>query len=315
MEENNVKDGNGKDAVAERATDAPKADKAPGATPKPAQEPVQAWGPQPQMPPQGYQQPPPGYYPPPPPMYYPPPPRPKRHRASNKPKVVGSLLVVVAVLGLVMAAMFGLIGMAFTGSFGDWFPAEEGDTITVQGRVTALNGTAVPGASVQVVDEGLAAVTDDDGYYAIYNVPVGDQTIRCEKEGYTTINRRVTVMFDFFSGEPNGPNTEWEQTVNFAVSTGSGEVSTGKWSSSDFQEFGTFWQTCMVIMIIASVLSLMGAFFAFKRTNLMMVLVGTVAGIFTIGFMIGSVLAFIALFILLLSLDEFRDRKDEEEVA
>lgn len=319
MEENNGKDGNGKDAVTERVTDAPKADKAPGATQKPAQEPpIQAWGPQPQMPPQGYQQPPPGYqqpppgyYPPPPPMYYPPPPRLKQPRVSNKPKVVGSLLVVVAVLGLGMAIVFGLIGMAFTGSIGEWFPGEEGDTMTVTGRVTSLNGTAVPGAVVQVVDEALSGVTDEDGYYIIYNVPIGDQTIRCEKEGYTTVNRRVTVMVDIFNGDPIEPGQDWDQTVNFALTSGSGEVTTGTWMDEDMFEFGAFWMTCMVIMIVASVLSLMGAFFAFKRTNLMFVLVGTVAGIFTVGFFIGSVLAFIALFILLLSLDEFRQTGKE----
>ncbi|NIP35188.1 MAG: hypothetical protein GWN18_09575, partial [Thermoplasmata archaeon] len=60
-------------------------------------------------------------------------------------------------------------------------------------------------------------------------------------------------------------------------------------------------------------LALLGAWFAFKRTNLPFVVVGAIAGIFTFGMFIGSVLAFIALFILLLSLDEFKTGRNGED--
>ncbi|MCK5415214.1 MAG: carboxypeptidase regulatory-like domain-containing protein [Thermoplasmata archaeon] len=285
---------------------------APPAAQPPAPYPPQGYPPQPQMPPPGYQAPPPGYYPPPPPGYYPPPPRLKK-RPSNKPNVVGSLLVVVAVLGLVMAAL-SFTGMAFFSEVSDWFPGEEGDTMTLEGRVTSLNGTGLTGAVVNVVDEGLAATTDGEGYYVIYNVPIGDQTIRCSKDGYTTINRRVTVMADIFNGDgPGGPGEPFTQDVDFALSEGTGEVTTGTWIDADFFDFRALWLTCSVILIITSLLALLGAFYAFKRTNMMWVLIGCVAGIFTIGFMIGTVLAFIALFILLLSLDEFKNGKKKDE--
>jgi len=283
---------------------------APAAQP-PAPYPPQGYPPQPQMPPPGYQAPPPGYYPP-PPGYYPPPPRPMK-RPSNKPNVVGSLLVIVAVLGLVMAAL-SFTGMAFFSEVSDWFPGEEGDTMTMEGRVTSLNGTGLPGAVVNIVDEGLVATTDGEGYYVIYNVPIGDQTIRCSKDGYTTINRRVTVRFDIFnSGDFDEPSTEFTMTVDYALSEGTGDITTGKWVDSDMFDLRALWLTCSVILIITSMLALLGAFYAFKRTNMMWVLIGCVAGIFTIGFMIGTVLAFIALFILLLSLDEFKDGKKKDE--
>ncbi|UCC93030.1 MAG: carboxypeptidase regulatory-like domain-containing protein [Thermoplasmata archaeon] len=310
MEEKNGKNGNGNgngDAAPE-ATEAPAAPAQ--APPAAAPVPPPGYPPQPQMPPPGYQAPPAQYYPP---TYYPPP-KPKK-RPSSKPNVVGSLLVVVAVLGLVTAVM-SFAGIAFFSGMADWFPGEEGDTMTVEGRVTSLNGTGLADALVLIVDDGLSATTDGEGYYVIYNVPIGDQTIRASKDGYTTINRKVTVIGDIFSGaEPGGPGEPFTQTVNFAMSEGTGEVTTGTWVDTDWLDFRAFLLTCAVIILIASLLALLGAFYAFKRTNAMFVIIGCIAGIFTVGFLIGTVLAFIALFIMLLSLDEFKStsRKDEDE--
>jgi hypothetical protein len=247
-------------------------------------------------------------------VYYPPPPKPKK-RPSSKPNVVGSLLVVVAVLGLVTAAM-SFMGIALFSGAADWFPGEEGDTMTLEGRVTSLNGTGLAGAMVLVVDDGLSATTDGEGYYVIYDVPIGDQTIKCTADGYTTINRRVTVMADIFSGsDPGAPGEPFVQKVNFALSQGTGEVTTGTWVDGDWFDFRALLLTCAVIILIASLLALLGALYAFKRTNATFVIIGCIAGIFTMGFLIGTVLAFIALFILLLSLDEFKDgrKKDEDE--
>ena len=274
-----------------------------GATPAQAPPHQQGWPPQPQMPPQGY-------YPPPPPGYYPPPPpRPRKKRSSNKPQVVGSLLIIVAVLGFITASMFGF-AFAFTSDSSNWFPTDENIKVTVSGTVTALNGTPIEGASVLIVDKAISAVTDDEGNYILYEVPVGDQTIRCAKDGYTTINRRVTV------GEPfMGFNFEGDhrQRQNFVLSLGTGDVTTGNWIDEDFFNMFGFLAVCMAIIIICSILALLGGWFAFKRTNLPFVVLGCVAGIFTLGMIIGSVLAFIALFILLLSLDEFRAQKAEPE--
>jgi hypothetical protein len=265
------------------------------------------------MPPQGqYAPPPPGYYPPPPPVYYPPPPPPRKARLSNKPKMVGTLLIIVGVLGLVTAGM-GFFGLAIFGEVADWYPGEEGDTMTVAGRVTMLNGTAIGGAVIVVVDEGLSAVTDSDGYYAIYNVPVGDQTLSCSKEGYTTINRRVTVSADIFRGDE--PFSDFGRDVDFAMTVGDDEVTTGKWIDGDAFDFKAIWLTCTVIILIASLFALFGAFNAFKRANISWVIVGCVAGIFTVGFVIGSILAFVALFILLISLEEFKEIKEEKKAV
>jgi hypothetical protein len=167
---------------------------------------------------------------------------------------------------------------------------------------------------VHVVDEGLSSTTDGEGYYVIYNVPVGKRTVRCSLDGYTTINRRVTVVFDLFRGDMGGdPGQDFSIDVDFSMSEGTGEITTGQWTDGDIFDLQALMVTCTVILVVASLLALLGAFYAFKRTNMIWVLIGCVAGIFTFGFMVGTVLAFVALFILLLSIDEFKDGKKKDE--
>ncbi len=296
----------------DKVVDAPKEkapEKAPPTKTAPPQAPPPGWDPpQPQQPPQrgyapppGGQAPPPGYYPPPPPVYYPPPPppRPKR-RSSNKPAVVGSLLIVVGILGLATAGM-GFFGFAFFSTSSEWFPGEEGDVVTVFGEVEALNGTPIEGVSVSILGTNVATTTDDEGHYILYNVPIGDQTIRVAKEGFTTINYRKTFIGDPFNMDSN------DQWQSFVLAQGTGEVTTGNWFNEEIFELGSVLLVCMVIVTITSIIALVAAFSAFKRRNLMLVVIGCIAGIFTIGFGVGTVLAFIALFILLLSIDEFKD--------
>jgi hypothetical protein len=258
------------------------------------------------MPPPGYQPPPPGYYPP--PAYYPPPPRPKKERPSNKPAVVGSLLVIVAVLGLITAS-FGFIGISFFNNADGWFSGEDGAVTTVSGVVESLNGTPLEGARISVQGESFTAIADEDGTYILYGVPMGDQTLIVEKEGFTTINHRVTLFGDPFGFEQSGTP---EQDIDFVMSPGTGEVTTGNWIDEDFMNFAAFLYVCMAVVLICSVLALVGGWFAFKRTNLPFVVIGAIAGIFTFGLFIGSVLAFIALFVLLLSIDEFKGGNDHE---
>ncbi len=218
--------------------------------------------------------------------------------------------MLVGVLGLITAG-FGFVGFAFFSDATEWFPGEEGTVMTVWGEVEALNGTPIEGASVSIAGTDVATTTDNEGNYILYNVPVGDQTVRVAKDGFTTINHRMTVV-----GEPFGfddPNQRLHE--RFILATGTGEVTTGNWFNEDIFELGSVLLVCMVIVTIASVITLWSAFYAFKRRNLMIVVIGCVAGIFTIGFGIGTVLAFIALFILLLAIDEFKEDKKVADEA
>ena len=273
---------------------APNADSSAQAAPQAA---VPQWAAQPTMPPQPW----PGYY------AQPQPPRPPRQPfISNKPTIVSALLALVGILGIIMAAMF------FTGFsvFGDMMDTSGNGPFEIHGIVEYTNGTGAQNVTVGVVGTSIETVTDNEGRFVLYNVPKGDQRVQVEKAGYVTLTRKVSVLesssmawswSDGNGGMGTGPE------IRFVLAPGTGQAETGSFGS-DFtvNDVKAIIAVCGVIILVLSIVTLLGAFYASKRANFGMVIVGTLAGIFTIGFGIGTVLAFVALFIVLLGSDEFK---------
>ena len=84
---------------------------------------------------------------------------------------------------------------------------------TVTGTVTeAETGSPLPGATVQIVEEGSGAASDSDGQYRISGVPAGEQTIRVSFVGYQQQERTVNV--------PSGGTVR----VNFQLRTSEAEL-------------------------------------------------------------------------------------------
>jgi hypothetical protein len=73
--------------------------------------------------------------------------------------------------------------------------------------------------------------------------------------------------------------------------------------------------TCLVVGIVMGSFALLGGYFALRTERLGMVALGTLCGLLSFGFAIGSVLALIALILLLLSTDEFERAKKEREAG
>jgi len=273
---------------------------APAASPAPAAAPQ--WATQPQMPPQPW----PGYY------AQPPAPRPPREPiVSNKPSLVGGLLVLVGVLGIIMWS----IGLAGFSIFGDMMDGTGDGPFEINGVVEYTNGTGVAGANVTVVGTSITTVTDNEGNFVLYNVPKGDQRIEVSKAGYVTLVRKVAVTGDLVSGwswtDSQGAHVGPE--LEFKLSPGTGRAEIGSFESDwEFGDVQAVVAVCAVIGIVLSLLAIIGGLNAFKKTNFGMVMLGTLAGLFTIGFGIGSVLAFVALFILLIASDEFKGKARSE---
>jgi hypothetical protein len=254
------------------------------------------WAPQPTMPPQPW----PGYY------AQPQSPRPARQPLiSNKPTIVSWLLAVVGILGLVMAAMF------FMGStvFGDIAGTSSSGPFEIHGVVDYTNGSGAQGVNVTLVGTSIATVTDNEGNFVLYNVPRGEQRVQVEKAGYLTLVMKLSVPgFPSMGGNmgSNGPK------VKFVLSPGTGQAETTPPFAMTVNDIRALIAVCGAIVLVLSILALLGAVYASKRTNFGMVIVGTLAGICSIGFGIGTVLAFVALFIVLLGSDEFKGRAKEE---
>jgi hypothetical protein len=67
----------------------------------------------------------------------------------------------------------------------------------------------------------------------------------------------------------------------------------------------------MVLGVVLGAFTILGGYYAFRTEKLAVVALGTLCGILSLGFVIGSGLAFIALILLLLSTDEFERAKKE----
>ena len=280
----------------DRTPDAKAAPAAQAAPAPPATAPQ--WAPQPQMPPQPWT----GYY------AQPPAPRPPREPiVSNKPSLVGGLLVLVGVLGIIMWS----IGLAGFSMFGDMMDGNGNGPYEIEGVVEYTNGTGASGANVTLVGTSISTVTDNEGNFVLYNVPKGDQRIEVSKAGYVTLVRKVAVTGDMMSGWSwtDSQSTHMGPELRFTLSPGTGQAEIGSFESDfEFGDIQALVAVCAVIGIVLSILAIIGGLNAFKKTNFGMVMLGTLAGLFTIGFGIGSVLAFVALFILLIASDEFKGK-------
>jgi hypothetical protein len=282
--------------------------KATNETNAPAPETAQAAAPQaPPVPPQA-----PYWQPAPYPAYYqPPPPAPQRTKIiedSNKPTVVGALLILVGILGIVMWSA----GLAGFGIFGAAVENVGTDSSSIHGVVEYTNGTGVVGANVTVIGTAIATVTDDEGNFVLYSVPHGDQRIQVTKPGYTTLVRKVSVSegssWDW--GWSSGTNSGYTgPKLQFTLAPGTGTTELSGWDGNMDMGMGAVMAilaVCAAVGMVMSVLAIFGGLQALKRRSFGWVVVGCLAGIFTIGFGIGSVLAFVALFVALLASEEFK---------
>jgi hypothetical protein len=224
----------------------------------------------------------------------------KRSR-SSKPGIAGVLLIITAVLGLIVAGCIISQGTAVSN-------LEEGsefwglsDKSDVAGQITTLNGKGVENVTVSIEGEGITTQTDEDGYYALYNVPIGKQKIKVEKDGYNTYLVKVVVP----PTESNWDNDyEWNhrgEDFDLKISSGDQLIETGSYPPMEF--FSGIIYSCGLLLIIFSVLILAAGVVALKRKNFGLAVTGAVLGIFTV---VGALFAIIALFILLISRDEFK---------
>lgn len=232
-------------------------------------------------------------------------PKHKRRERSSKPGIAGALLIITAIFGLISGAFIlgaGFYIGDFDNDFDFWGMKDYGD---VSGRITYMNGTGVDDVTVSIVGENLKVVTDDDGYYSIYDVPIGETEIMVEKDGYNTYIRKVIVSPE--SSDLDKDDMDWnsENEYNFVITSGSAVVERGEYP--DWNVISGFMYACSTLIIIFSIIVLVGGIYAIKRQKYRMAVIGAVLGIFTV---VGMLFSLIALFVLVVSRDEF-DRGEQ----
>jgi hypothetical protein len=176
-----------------------------------------------------------------------------------------------------------------------FFGEEQNGDIT--GTVVAINGTPIADVNISIIGEPLSTKTDSDGNYIIYNVPSGNQKIMVEKEGYVTI---IYKAFISPSQHSRDKENDFSNEYDFTLQSGEGVVEKGSYPPWDLIRGMT--TVCGVLMVVFSIVILIGAIQAFRRTGWGIAMTGAVLGLFTV---MGTLFALIAIFILVISKDEF----------
>jgi hypothetical protein len=244
-----------------------------------------------------------GYYP-----YYQPPPPTKR---SDKPRMAGGLLIVTGILGLILGIMMIAGGTYMMNvenlNMNDW------GQVDISGVVLASDSTPISNATVSVEGTHISVTTDALGHYQMLGVPGGYQNITLQKIGYNTIIRNVYIVPD---GQDS--STAWgnqmviteDTELNYTMTVGSetfiygdeGNMMSMEGMESIVMLFG-------VVFVICAIGSIIGGSYALKSEKYPVTIIGAVMGIFSVGFGVGSILAIIALLILILSSNEFNGKR------
>ncbi len=241
-----------------------------------------------------------GYYP-----YYQPPPPAKR---SDKPRMAGGLLIVTGILGLILGIMM-IAGGTYLMNGGN-ISMDDWGQVDISGIVLDSGGAPIANATVSVVDTHISVNTDAAGHYQMMGVPGGSQQITLEKAGYNTIIRWVYIVPENGDTSMNWGNqmviTE-DTELNYTMTPGSGTFTYGDEGGFMTTEgVETLVMLFGVVFTICAIGAIVGGAYALKTEKYHVTIIGAVMGIFSVGFGIGSILAIIALLILVLSSNEFR---------
>ncbi len=268
------------------------------------------WRESPHQPPHTDQYPPPPppspSHPPYPPYYGPPYPRMGR---TSKPTIAGVLLIIAGVLGIISAVLAGFFGVLMGDPAGLMELTGEDDNADVTGSISLDDGSAAQNVTISVIDEHISTQTDANGEFRLKNVPIGNQKLKLEKEGYKTIIHKTFIVpsndstWDNFNPE----GEEFDNDYEFILERGNETITEGEYPP--FQVMTTFCYTCAVIAAILSIFSIVGGIYAMKRKKFHIVVAGAILGIFSIGFIIGAILAIIALIMIFMSKQEFMDKE------
>ncbi len=209
---------------------------------------------------------------------------------SSKPMIAGVLLIIVFVLGIATGILFndiieeGIENMGGTGTF--------------KGIVRDENGY-LPDVTVALVNyPTINDTTDENGKFLLKKVPTGYQKINLSKENYTTLTVRILVL--------PGTGAIKEKIV---MEKGSGNSTI----NSDFVKMFDMVTgvICPIIFVIFGVFALLGGILSIQRKHFAVAIIGSVFGILSFGFFIGSILSIAALILILLSKEEFGEKPNE----
>jgi hypothetical protein len=209
-------------------------------------------------------------------------------------KVSAAFLVIAGILGLI----FSLMTVTESFTIKDIEQQTEGEytTLTVA-VIDSTTGRPVTDALVSLSggSGNLTGYTDLAGLFVLQGVPPGTSTISLTKDGYKTVRSEITLR----KGTPNVLDIPMEEGDPMETIP----IRTTQFVTKDYSTLVT--NVMALIMFLTSIVSLISAYFTFRGEFFALSLVGAFVSIFSIGFVIGSVLSLIATIVITFSYNEF----------
>lgn len=227
------------------------------------------------------------------------------------------LLFFAAAVGLFFAFLFA----SAPGIFEDQLDGPPGSG-ELEGVVVGPDRSGMEGVTVALmapVDEGrpdagtesvAEATSDEEGRFVFENIDPGERWLRVDHEGHRLTFFQVWV----FSAE-DGPSQPGFGAALWEVSLRAGDSEEPVYQTQQVEMLGVMLQVFQVlgwVAVPASVVAGIGGVFILLRRSFPMAVVGCVAGIVAVGFLIGLLLAVIALILVLTARQEFAPRGEDK---
>jgi len=206
------------------------------------------------------------------------------------------LLVIVGVLGIATAVTlaYDMSGEGLDGLLGK----NEAD---VMGQVREADGHLVSDATVTYDKTGDSSTTGVTGWYFLNELETGEVVLTMEAEGYKTVIKTIYLE-------------RGQYVVDFLAEPGSGTVEVEGDPIAEPADTLAGGILLVIGILICSAFALVGAYAAYLHRWYVLVIIGSILGILTWGWFIGSALAVVSLITVLPLKKEFGKRSNECDV-
>lgn len=211
-------------------------------------------------------------------------------RSGRRLSIVRVLLITSLALGIVHLATFLTVA---------YFPV--GVPGSIDGLVIGNDQSPIADANISVIDPpwNVTAVTDAGGNFTIAGVPSGKATLRVEHANYTTL---TVVVYVVPPARAAGVPPAFRDQIQ--LHRGEGNETDDYTKGRDASV-----TTCLIILVIGDVLTVMGIISVLTRRRYMMAVLGGIGGVLGMGLYIGALLGILAAILVQGARSEFKDQR------